>query len=208
MTRAPKAFTVTNPNYLPGGFPVPPEAAMEAGASDDVRQCRVVISALDAVQAGNMLVQRGLHPSTSVVTEAKSFEVAAMREAGLFARPMVWLLVWATADLVVVQVTEDGNMQRAGRISGAGGRARFEADETPAAPAGIDPKVVRYLTEMRGRSVDRALRGTLYDLQVTVERDRLPTSGEMEGLATSLIQVAGDLRAMEALAQLLPKEQR
>lgn len=205
MTRAPKAFTVTNPNYLPGGFPVPPEAAMEAGASDGLRQCRVVISALDAVQAGNMLVQRGLHPSTSVVTEAKWFEVAAMRKAGLFALPMVWLLVFgATADLVVVQVTDDGCMKRVGRISGDGGRATFEADETPAAPAGVDPGVIRYMSEMYGRSVDRALRGALDDLQIAVERHRLPTSSELEGLATSLLRVAGDRRAMEALAQVLP----
>lgn len=202
-----KAFTVTDPDYLPGGFPIPFAAAAAVGnVPDHVRQCRVIITALDATQADNMLAQCGLLRK-GPVTEADAYEADAMRAAGLFAQPMVWLLIWVEGNLVVVQVFPGGNMERVGRIIGVGVTTTFEAAPEPAAPAGVSREVIDWTTKRHRDALASAITEAREDLS------HLPTkllrgghiSGELNGIIGRLVDAAGRARALEALDEILPK---
>lgn len=210
MTSQLKVFTFVHGKYLPGGFPAPPEGRLVADVRfpDHVRQCRVIVVAHDQARAEIMLASRGLAPPPgSIVAEADGLDVDAMRTAGLLALPMAWLLFWKGAGEIVIQVSEDGNMQRVGRIAGAGTETiRFETDE-PAKPVRIDPAVVEWVTSRHRNALAKSISDAIDDLKL------LPTkllyghhiTSEMNAIIGRLIDAAGRARALDVIEEITPK---
>lgn len=206
-----KAFTFIDPNYTPGGFAVPPDAALAAGnVPDHVQQCRAIVVALDDNQAENMLAQRGLRPSAATVTVTvdDAEDVQAMREAGLFFIPSAWLLIWNGNEQVVVQVSSAFAFHRVGSVIVAAGKVQFKADPELPAPADVSRGVVDWTAGRHRDALAKAISEAREDLSY------LPTkllrgghvAGDLNNIIGRLVDAVGRARAVEALDEILPKE--